>query len=141
MAHSERSIPIHPDAPPKVSPGTACNGCGVCCLFEPCPLGMLLSRRRSGACAALRWETDRYRCGALVAAEEVLARALPRGIHWLVPALAPALRRVAGRWIAAGAGCDSSLEEVVRSAERGPAQASLAPGLNDNAFTDMPPTP
>jgi len=110
MAHTAHTIPIHPEAPPKVPLGAACNGCGVCCLFEPCPLGMLLSRRRTGACVALRWEADRYRCGALVATREVLAHNLPRGTRGLTPVLAPLLRRMAGRWIAAGTGCDSSLE-------------------------------
>ena len=45
----------HPEAPPKPPEGAPCNGCGLCCLAEPCPLGMLVSRRRTGACVALRW--------------------------------------------------------------------------------------
>ncbi|MDL5032202.1 hypothetical protein QRD43_09825 [Pelomonas sp. APW6] len=87
-----RIIEIHPDAPPKPAVGESCNGCGVCCLAEPCPLGMLLSRRLRGACVALRWEGGRYVCGAL--------GAKPRGLRgWLVR-----------RWIGAGQGCDCSLE-------------------------------
>ena len=31
----------HPEAPPKPPEGAPCNGCGLCCLAEPCPLGML----------------------------------------------------------------------------------------------------
>lgn len=71
--------------------GAPCNGCGLCCLAEPCPLGMLLSRRRRGACVALRWSEaeQRYRCGAVA--------------H-------PWLGRLARRWIAAGAGCDADLQ-------------------------------
>ena len=112
MAHSQTTIHIHPLAPAKVEVGVACNGCGVCCLFAPCPLGILLSRRRSGACAALRWDdaSVRYRCGAIVAPQEVLTQAMPRGLQGLVPLLAPALRRLGLRWIAAGIGCDSDLE-------------------------------
>jgi hypothetical protein len=110
MAHAEHTIPIHPEAPTKVPIGVACNGCGVCCLFEPCPLGILLSHRRTGACVALRWDAGRYRCGALIATEEVVAQTLPRGTRRLAPVLAPLLHRLAGRWIAAGTGCDSSLE-------------------------------
>lgn len=73
-------------------PGAPCNGCGVCCLAEPCPLGVLLSRRRSGACVALQWDGTRYVCGALAAQAGGI-----RG--WLVR-----------RWISAGSGCDCLLE-------------------------------
>lgn len=110
--YTEYTIHIHSQAPSKVAEGLACNGCGVCCLFEPCPLGVVLSGTRFGACAALRWQDvfGQYRCGALVAPEEVLAASLPRGTRWLAPLLAPLLRRWGARWIAAGTGCDSSLE-------------------------------
>jgi len=59
---------IQPEAPPKPAVGAPCNGCGVCCLAEPCPLGMLVSLKREGACRALVWsDADRqYRCGMLV---------------------------------------------------------------------------
>jgi hypothetical protein len=86
---SQRVILLHPEAPAKPELGAACNGCGVCCAAEPCPVGMLASLRRRGACRLLRWDGQRYRCGALAAA----------GL------LAPLLRR----WIAAGIGCDSDL--------------------------------
>lgn len=135
MAHPEHTtIPIHPLAPAKVAVGAACNGCGVCCLFAPCPLGMLLSRRRSGACSALRWDAGlvQYRCGAIVAPHEVLALTLPHVLRSLAPALAPVLRRVGLRWIAAGIGCDSSLE-----VEDSQPVASHA-GPVDAASTTMP---
>jgi hypothetical protein len=97
-----KTIHIHPEAPPKPAVGAACNGCGVCCLAEPCPVGMLVSRRRHGACAALVWSNaqSRYLCG--VASEPARFMA-PR---WL-SALAG---RFALRWIAAGQGCDCDLE-------------------------------
>jgi len=81
-------------APPKPALGAACNGCGVCCASEPCPVGRILSLRRNGACRALRWSEAeaRYRCGWLDA----------RGWNWT--------RRLAARWIAAGNGCDSSAD-------------------------------
>ena len=89
-------IRIHADAPLKPRLGEACNGCGVCCLAEPCPVGMLVSLRRRGACRALRWDDAgrRYRCGLMgpVAAQTSV---------W---------RRVARRLIAAGDGCDSDAE-------------------------------
>jgi hypothetical protein len=96
-----RIIRIHPDAPPKPAFGAPCNGCGVCCASEPCPVGVLVSRRRHGACAALVWEEQGgYRCGMLVRARQL------RGPEWL--------RRWAGRavarLIAAGQGCDCDYE-------------------------------
>lgn len=94
-------ILLHPQAPAKPAPGQACNGCGVCCAAEPCPLGMWLSRRRHGACAALQWHNDgaQYRCGALAEPQ--------RWLPWLPKTWARALAR---RWIAAAQGCDSDLE-------------------------------
>ena len=117
MQHNEHTIHIHPLAPPKAPLGAACNGCGVCCLYAPCPLGMVLSRRRSGACSALRWDPVhlQYRCGAIVAPQEVLVHTLPTGLRAVAPALAPLLRRMGRRWIAAGIGCDSSLEVTMPS--------------------------
>ena len=97
----QRVILLQPAAPPKPALGTSCNGCGVCCAAEPCPLGQLLSRRRRGACAALQWKAvdARYHCGAL---------ADPG--RWLRP-LPPAwARTLARRWIAAGRGCDSDFD-------------------------------
>lgn len=100
-------IEIHPEAPAKPALGAPCNGCGVCCLVEPCPLGMLVSRRRQGACRALRWRSEerRYVCGMLAAPQEVL------GWHGrLARRCMPLLQRLARRWISAGSGCDASLE-------------------------------
>lgn len=97
-------IHLQIDAPPKPAEGEACNGCGVCCSWQPCPLGVLVSGRRHGACDALRWHADlrRYHC-AMVAAPEAVWPRLP-------PLLRAPLTRLARRWIAAGVGCDSNLE-------------------------------
>ncbi len=87
-----RTIRIHAHAPAKPAVGAACNGCGVCCLSEPCPLGMLVSLKLRGACHALRWDeaAERYRCGLM----------------------ASALGPVVKRWIAAGTSCDSDAVAV-----------------------------
>ena len=89
---------LHPEAPPKPAEGAPCNGCGLCCLAEPCPLGMLLSRRRQGPCVALRWseEGQRYLCAAVAEA--------PAGLGGRLRAA------LARRWIGAGVGCDAQLE-------------------------------
>jgi hypothetical protein len=67
-------------------------------------LGRVISRRRVGACDALRWDGAGkvYRCGAITDADTVL------GPRWRFAA--PVLRRLARRWIAAGVGCDASLD-------------------------------
>lgn len=101
-------IHIHAEAPDKPALGEPCNGCGVCCLTESCPLGSVISRKRLGACDALRWDAGQqvYRCGAITDARGVLG---PRW-RWV----APVFQRLARRWIAAGVGCDATLQ-----AERG----------------------
>jgi hypothetical protein len=97
-------IHLHPDAPAKPGTGQACNGCGVCCAAEPCPLGVLVSGRRHGACKALLWSEaeGRYRCGMVSAPGQVLPW-LPRVLHGPV-------RRGTLRWISAASGCDATLE-------------------------------
>lgn len=136
--HSTQTIRIHPQATAKPPVGAACNGCGVCCLAEPCPLGMALSGRRAGACRALRWDDSlvMYRCGAVVDARWALRQALPHALQWLERPLAPVLQALAARWIAAGSGCDSSLEVA---AERGLDQRECHGAACERASTTMEP--
>ena len=100
---SRQVIRLHPQAPAKPPEAAPCNGCGVCCAAEPCPIGVLVSGRRTGACAALSWQSKGvlYRCGLVDSPRTVLPR--------LPDALAPLLSRLARRWISASSGCDSSL--------------------------------
>lgn len=122
---------IRPEAPPKPAVGAPCNGCGVCCLAEPCPLGMLVSLKREGACRALQWSEDdrQYRCGMLVHPTRYvgLRTVKPEG---LVNRL---IRRYARRMIAAGIGCDADIEPMTAPAAP-PATAPPASG-------DSTPTP
>lgn len=110
---TELRIAIHPQAPPKPAVGAACNGCGICCLAEPCPVGMLVSRRRHGACRALQWDDTghRYLCGMVVRPADHLPATLRWSASWW--------RRWSLRLIAAGIGCDCSLE--ASPADLGPA--------------------
>jgi hypothetical protein len=101
-------IHIHPEAPPKPALGAACNGCGVCCLAEPCPVGVLVSRRLKGSCRALVWRASagRYQCGLLVGWS-------PEGVGkpgWLRRQAGALWLRWARRMISAGSGCDASME-------------------------------
>lgn len=95
---------IQPQAPAKPPEGAPCNGCGLCCLVEPCPLGVLVSRRRSGPCVALRWsDSDQlYRCGMVSDPGSVVGTTRPQFVR--------AISALARRWIASGVGCDARLE-------------------------------
>lgn len=89
-------VHLHRDAPAKPATGQPCNGCGACCASEPCPIGAVVSLRRSGRCRALLWDeaAGRYRCGLLLQAS----------------ATGRAAQALVARWIAAGRGCDADIE-------------------------------
>lgn len=112
MPDTRRTIAIEPLAPAKPPWGAPCNGCGICCLSEPCPVGMALSRRRQGVCVALRWDEGqtRYHCGALVQPGPVLRDVLPVMLRPLAGVLSPVLGYLALRGIAVGTGCDCDLQ-------------------------------
>jgi len=99
----QRIIHIAPQAPRKPLLGQPCNGCGICCIAEPCPLGMVLSGRRTGPCVALRWDAtaQRYDCGAVPAQSSARA-----DLSWWQRLR----RRLVLRWIGAGVGCDCAWE-------------------------------
>ncbi|MEI6025151.1 MAG: hypothetical protein WCT47_00435 [Betaproteobacteria bacterium] len=94
---------IHKQAPAYPGYGQACNGCGLCCLWRPCPLGVAITRKVRGPCRALVWSplSHAYRCGLLTSPR--------RFVRWLPASL---VQRVARRWIAAGAGCDAELQRL-----------------------------
>jgi hypothetical protein len=85
----------------KPAVGEPCNGCGVCCATEPCPVAMVFLMQRKGSCRALEWDhTGRlYRCGMLQRPAHYLRWLPTRWQSWFA-------RRVA-RWIAAGTACDA----------------------------------
>ncbi|KIM00629.1 Ferredoxin [Paramagnetospirillum magnetotacticum MS-1] len=88
-------VELRTDAPPKPAYDAPCNGCGLCCAVETCPLGLVLFRRRQGPCPALVWQDGRYVCGVLDRPKDFIA---------LLPTAWAA--RLVARWIAAGKGCD-----------------------------------
>ena len=94
-------IEIHAAAPPKPAIGQACNGCGVCCAVEPCPVGMFVLLQFKGRCRALLWqpERSRYVCGMALRPADHL--------RWLPAALNAWAGRLFARRIAAGSGCDA----------------------------------
>lgn len=113
MPH-QQVIRIRSEAPPKPDWGMACNGCGVCCLAEPCPLGVLLSRSRKGPCKALRWSTElsQYRCGALQDPLQAIGHTAQRRLGSIGLTVVEWRNRLVARWIAAGSGCDCALEPL-----------------------------
>ena len=91
--------------------------------MEPCPLGVVLSRRRFGSCDALRWQADQrvYRCGAITAPMDVLRERLAGPFQVALPLLTWLLKRLAGRWIAAGTGCDFDAQSASLAGDETPA--------------------
>ena len=99
-------IELHPLAPPKPDYGADCNGCGVCCAAEPCPVAFLFLFQFKGRCRALLWQNDtsRYVCGMVVCPDQYV-RLIPARLR------APMGRFFASR-IAAEYGCDLAAEVV-----------------------------
>ncbi|MBV1775668.1 hypothetical protein KSF73_08045 [Burkholderiaceae bacterium DAT-1] len=95
-------IHLHRDAPLKPAFGAPCNGCGVCCAAEPCPVAMRRFKVRTGPCPALIWDASRYHCGLLYDTP----RYWPKTPAWLLPVM----RWWVARAISARSGCDSDVE-------------------------------
>jgi len=95
---------LRQQAPLKPEVGQACNGCGVCCAAEPCPVALVFLWQRRGSCRALLWDqaSMSYRCGMLTQPAQYL--------RWLPLRWQALFARRVRRWIAAGAGCDSSAQ-------------------------------
>ena len=93
-------------APHKPPVGYTCNGCGVCCALETCPIARIVFLQRKGPCPALEWSqsTSRYHCGLLVQPERYL---------WLARVLSGRFRsfiqRLMSRSISEGSGCDCTV--------------------------------
>lgn len=92
-------------APQKPAYGDPCNGCGFCCLAEPCVLAEEFIGAKEGACPALEWDQGRYWCGLL------------RNAHKHIPGLEEKpwvdekIRNLILQTRAFGVGCDSSDEK------------------------------
>ena len=104
MAVTEQIIKIHAQAPAKPALGKPCNGCGVCCVAEPCPVSLALLWPHTAPCKALLWndESKHYRCGMVVEPS--------RFVKWLPTRMDKITSKVFKRWIAAGTLCDSEVE-------------------------------
>ncbi len=104
MAVAEQIIHIHPQAPNKPPMGQTCNGCGVCCAAEPCPVSLALLWPHQAPCRALIWDdkTKRYLCGMVSKPSHQL--------KWLPKSLDKFASRLFKRWIAADTLCDADVK-------------------------------
>ncbi|HEY3299523.1 MAG TPA: hypothetical protein VGJ90_02030 [Methylophilaceae bacterium] len=101
-----QTITIHALAPEKPLVGQTCNGCGVCCALEPCPVSLLLLWPHQPSCRALTWDDtkQRYLCGMVVAPSKHLK---------IIPHFANKIAaKLFKRWIAADQKCDSDAEPM-----------------------------
>ncbi|WP_019881160.1 MULTISPECIES: hypothetical protein [unclassified Methylophilus] len=98
-----QTITIHAQAPHKPALGAACNGCGVCCAAEPCPVSLALLWPHEAPCRALIWsdQTQRYLCG--------MVSEPARFLWWLPENMNASASRLFKRWIAAGTACDADV--------------------------------
>jgi len=101
MGTQTQIITIHAHAPPKPALGEACNGCGVCCAAEPCPVSLTLLWPHQAPCRALMWSDagQRYLCG--------MVSDPARFLGWLPKSMNASASRLFKRWIAANTVCDA----------------------------------
>jgi hypothetical protein len=65
---SQGASRVPEDGPKKPEFGKSCNGCGVCCVAEPCAIAQLLipGVGSKGPCPALEWRDGRSWCGMTI---------------------------------------------------------------------------
>jgi hypothetical protein len=99
-------IELHSLAPPKPDSGERCNGCGVCCAVEPCPVAYLFLFQFKGSCRALLWQNDasRYVCGMVACPDQY--------VSWLPQRWRERTGRFFASRIASGYGCDLAAEVI-----------------------------
>jgi hypothetical protein len=99
-------IELHPLAPFKPDFGLTCNGCGVCCAAEPCPVAYLFLFQFKGRCKALLWQNEmkRYVCGMVVCPHHY--------VKWIPQRYRERVGGFMATRISAGSGCDFAAEIV-----------------------------
>lgn len=82
--------------------GTPCNGCGLCCQNEICPLGEIVFPRAQAPCPALVIDGERYVCDLIANPQKF--RPLKASIYGIAE-----MRDAAVIGVGAGIGCDARL--------------------------------
>lgn len=92
------------DAPTYPGFGKTCNGCGQCCIIEPCQLARDYAGVREGPCPVLVREGTAWRCGLTIEPH----RHMPglAGKPFADAVLAPMFSEALG----IGRGCDAEME-------------------------------
>lgn len=107
------------DLPEKPVFGEACNRCGLCCLMETCPLGLMFFGNAHGTCPALKLDGSQSHC-QLIADPASL---LPDLIAGEVQELATVMLVSGGRCDAANTDEDHAVVEARPDLLAGPSQA------------------
>lgn len=119
---------MHASAPEKPAYGSPCNGCGLCCIAEQCPVSEQIFGPRD-LCPALTRYGNAYGCGVIAeparffrpTGREALDRVIPEAIAYL---------------LGAGHGCDSEGDdETVTDADRERLRVGLDLNLGGHAWT------
>lgn len=88
---------------PKPRPAAPCNGCGLCCIAERCPIALAVAGEGPGPCPLLERQGERFGCGMILdPARHAPALAEREG--------AEVLSAAAALLLGAGKGCDSTDE-------------------------------
>ena len=113
----QRLIWLKVEAPAKPLLGNTCNGCGVCCAAEPCPVARVFLWQWRGACRALVWSEaqQQYRCGMLLQPATYLRFLTASPQTWFARLFLRIFTRLVARWIAAGTACDSAAEVEIQA--------------------------
>ena len=90
--------------------GNPCNGCGLCCLAEPCPVSLELFGQ-SSQCPALEFDGGRFRCALMTNPGDY--GAIPEGVLSLDLDHEMAASSYYRQLIGAGMGCDSEIDAFV----------------------------
>lgn len=88
---------------PKPTYGSACNGCGFCCLAEPCQIATALMGW-VGPCPALEHDGGRYWCGMVRHPSRYIAGHFPAADQTTVDGFVGAMF---ARALGIGIGCDA----------------------------------
>src|ERR1043165_2494420 len=96
-----RHIGIKPGPPRKPPEGDACNGCGLCCAVQLCPIVIELLPDAQAPCPAMEFNGERFWCGLIRRPSRYLGTPLQSD---------RVIGPMAGVELAIGQGCDAGTD-------------------------------